>query len=287
MKNLTGMLILLGMSALISCKSKISGDELKVMTLNIRFDNPQDSINAWHNRMPIVCSHISDEQPDLLGFQEVLWNQYQNLDSALSGYGSVGVGRSDGAREGELNPVFYRKDRFEVVRNLTFWLSDTPEKAGSMGWGASLPRIVTWIELVEKASHKHIYFFNTHFAHDSDTARLMSSKMLLAEIGEIAGDNPIIVTGDLNMPPTSTGYSILTGPDESVPLLRDSYVITEKRPQGPLATFNGFNTNQKGGRIDYIFIRNGMTVSSYKTASKKEKGVFISDHWPVTATVSF
>ena len=119
--------------------------------------------------------------------QEVLWNQYKIYDSVLTGYTSAGVGRDDGARGGEMNPVFFRKEKFDMVRTITFWLSDTPEVPGSIGWGASLPRIVTWMELVDKNNHEHFFYFNTHFAHDSDSARIMSSTILLKEVKKIAG----------------------------------------------------------------------------------------------------
>ena len=170
--------------------------------------------------------------------------------------------------------------------HITFWLSDTPEIPGSRGWGASLPRIVTWMELVDKTSHKHFFCFNTHFAHDSDSARIMSSKILLKEVSKIAEGFPFIITGDFNMPPTSTGYSVLTGLYESVPLFKDTYIISEKRPSGPLYTFNGFSDNTKTGRIDYIFVRSGMKVLDYKTIIKKDNGIYISDHWPVEAVIS-
>jgi endonuclease/exonuclease/phosphatase family metal-dependent hydrolase len=260
--------------------------KIKVMTLNVRYDNPRDSINAWPNRASQVCNFIISQKPDILGMQEVLWHQYEVLDSALQDYISTGVGRDDGAREGELNPVFFRKDRFDLVRTITFWLSATPEIPGSKGWGASLPRIVTWMELVEKTNHVHFFFFNTHFAHDSDSARIMSSKILLEEVSKIAVGFPFIITGDFNMLPTSTGYSILTGPAESVPLLRDSYIISERKPSGPAYTFNGFSNEPGRGRIDYIFVKNGMKVLDHTTVIKKEKGIFLSDHWPVIATVS-
>ncbi len=269
-----------------ACSQKTANTTIKVITLNIRYDNPADSINSWANRADQVCKFIVNEKPDILGLQEVLWHQYQLLDSALTDYSSIGTGRNDGAREGEMNPVFFRKDKFDMVRNITFWLSDSPEVAGSLGWGSSLPRIVTWMELVDKKSHNHLFFFNTHFAHDSDSARLMSSKILLNQVNKIAGEYPFIISGDFNMPSTSTGYSILTGPDESVPLLKDSYVITEKRPSGPVFTFNGFSDKMKAARIDYIFVKNGLRVLDYKTFVKMEHGIFISDHWPVEAVIS-
>ena len=259
---------------------------LKVLTFNIRYDNPADSFNAWSYRASFVCRFLNNEKPDLLGMQEVLASQYNYLDSVMTDYSSVGVGRSDGAKAGEMNPVFFRKDRFELIRTKTFWLSETPDTAGTKAWGANLPRIVTWVELSEKNTHQHFYFFNTHFAHDSDSARIMSAGLLLNEVDSIAAGFPFIITGDFNMIHSSKEYEILTGPYESVPLLIDSYAVTEKRPQGPAYTFNGFSESTSSGRIDYIFVRNGLKVLEHRTYIKKEHGIYISDHWPVMATVS-
>ncbi len=243
---------------------------LKVMTLNVRYDNPRDSLNAWPNRAAMVCDFIEAEKPDILGMQEVLLRQYEVLDSALEEYASVGVGRSDGAKGGEMNPVFYRKERFDMARTKTFWLSETPEIAGSQAWGAGLPRIVTWMELVDKKTHDHFFFFNTHFAHDSDSARIMSSHLLLGKVDSIASDFPFIITGDFNQLPTSKGYAILTGPYESTPLLWDSYVISDKNPDGPNYTFNGFSDKQGSGRIDFIFVKDGIKVLDHSTIVKKD-----------------
>ena len=272
--------------AFAGCSRKTDREAIKVMTFNIRYDNPRDSINAWPNRAFQVYEFIRNEKPDLLGMQEVLLRQYVILDSALTDYTSVGVGRDDGAKGGEMNPVFFRKDRFDMIRTITFWLSATPDIPGSKGWGASLPRIVTWMELADKITHEHFFFFNTHFAHDSDSARIMSSKILLAEVARISDGFPFIITGDFNMLPSSTGYSILTGPAESIPALKDSYTISEKKPWGPAYTFNGFSDKQGTGRIDYIFIKNGLRALEHRTLIKKERGIFISDHWPVEATIS-
>jgi endonuclease/exonuclease/phosphatase family metal-dependent hydrolase len=277
--------IFLLLIVLASCSHNSGQDAIKVMTLNLRFDNPEDSSNAWPNRTGQVCNFISNERPDILGMQEVLWHQYEVLDSVLTDYSSIGVGRDDGAKAGEMNPLFFRKEKFDLIRTITFWLSGTPDLPGSKGWGASLPRIVTWLELVDKKSHEHFFCFNTHFAHDSDSARIMSSRILLKEVGKIAAGFPFIITGDFNMLPSSQGYVILTGPDESVPLLKDSYSISQRRPSGPAYTFNGFSDKPGNGRIDYIFVRNGMKVLDHSTVIKKVKGIYISDHWPVISTV--
>ncbi len=286
MKKLFICLFSISLLVLTGCSHRSDKYVLKIMTLNVRYDNPRDSINAWPNRATQVTDFINDQKPDIFGMQEVLWHQYEFLDSLLTDYISTGVGRDDGAREGELNPVFFRKERFDLVRTITFWLSPTPEIPGSKAWGSSLPRIVTWMELVEKTNHVHFFFFNTHFAHDSDSARIMSSKFLMEQVEKIASGFPFIITGDFNMLPTSTGYSILTGPAESIPMMRDSYIISERKPAGPAYTFNGFSDERGRGRIDYIFVKNGLRVLDHTTVIKKEKGIFISDHWPVIATVS-
>jgi endonuclease/exonuclease/phosphatase family metal-dependent hydrolase len=268
------------------CSHVKEKDAIKVLTFNIRYDNPEDGINAWPNRISLINNFISEADPDIMGLQEVLWRQYEVLDTLLRNYKSVGIGREDGAREGEMNPVFYRKDRFSLVRTITFWLSETPDVPGSKNWGASLPRIVTWVELVDDKSKEHFYVFNTHFANDSDSARIMSSRILLDTIPKIAEGFPFVVTGDFNTLPYSTSYSILTGPDESVPLLKDSYFISLKKPSGPAYTTNGWKDTPGSGRIDYIFVRNGMKVFDHQTFIKKDSGIFISDHWPVMAMVS-
>jgi len=268
------------------CKKKSSIDILKVMTFNIRYDNPRDSVNAWPNRAAFLCRFLKDEEPDLIGMQEVLAHQYDYIDSVMTGYSSVGVGRSDGAKLGEMNPVFFKEERFDLIRTKTFWLSDTPDVAGTKAWGANLPRIVTWVELSEKTTSEHFYFFNTHFAHDSDSARILSSRLLLNRVDSIAAGFPFIVTGDLNMLISGKGYEILTGPYESVPLFTDTYAVSEKRPTGPAYTFNGFSDSTSAGRIDYVFVRTGMKVLEHRTYIRKEHGVYISDHWPVMATIS-
>ena len=268
------------------CSRHNDENSVRVMTFNIRYDNPQDSIYAWSKRAVQLYSFIHKLKPDIVGMQEAMWNQYTFLDTVLTEYASVAVGRSDGVRDGETNPLFYRKDKFDMVRTKTFWLSPTPEVAGSMDWGSGLPRIVTWMELVNKNTHNHLFAFNTHFAHDSDSARVMSSQLLLSKVDSISAGFPFIITGDFNMLPESRGYAILTGPFESVPLFIDSYGISEKKPYGPKYTFNGFSERPSEGRIDYIFVKPGMKVMEHNTYIRKEKGIYISDHWPVEAIVT-
>ncbi len=124
MKRISILTLLTMMLIIAGCTNESDDNRVRVMTINIRYDNPADGVNAWPKRAAQVAGFIKSEVPDLLGMQEVLLRQYSYLDSALLDYTSVGVGRSDGAQGGEMNPVFFRSDRFEMVRTKTFWLSE-------------------------------------------------------------------------------------------------------------------------------------------------------------------
>ena len=255
---------------------------IDVMTLNIRMDTPVDSANAWPHRAAMVSGFINEQVPDLLGMQEVLRHQYEYLDSALTGYGSVAAGRDDGAQKGEACPVFYRLGRFDKLESGTFWLSATPEVPGSVGWGAALTRIATWVRLYDKTVKDTLLYINTHFDHISDSARMMSSGVLLGKVRELAGNEQFIITGDFNAAPGSLAIERMKEGNLAV----DSYTISESVPTGEDYTFNGWKDESDGRRIDYIFVRNGMKVLSHETHRVIENGVFISDHWPVEARVA-
>lgn len=265
-----------------------SGDvKIKVVSFNIRFDNSGDSLNAWPYRASFVAEFLHGEQPDLIGLQEVLWHQYDYLSAELKGYESVAAGRDDGQKNGEMCPLFYRTDRFEMIENGTFWLSETPDVPGSKGPGAVLPRIVTWVHLKEKSSGRKMHFFNTHFSHVSDSARRMSAMIIAGAVKNIAGDGFYIVTGDFNLRPDSRAYEVLTGEGTQWHILYDSYLLSETPPEGPDYTFNGFSDRPGAGRIDYIFVPAATKVLSHKTVVAKRGDLFISDHWPVMVNISW
>ncbi|MGE5349270.1 MAG: endonuclease/exonuclease/phosphatase family protein [Actinomycetota bacterium] len=276
----TMILLMLAAGLFTSCGDVVIED-IKVMTLNIRFDNPRDSINAWPNRAAMVAVFIDDQIPDLFGMQEVLWHQYEYLRAEVPGYRSVAAGRDDGLRGGEACPVFWRLGRFDRLADGTFWLSATPDVPGSVGWGAALTRITTWVRLYDKEAKDTLVFFNTHFDHISDSARVMSSGVLLGMVKKIAGDNQFVITGDFNARPESLAIARMKEGDLAV----DSYLASETPPAGVNYTFNGWKDEPGEGRIDYIFVRNGMKVMSHETHRVIEDGVFISDHWPVTAVI--
>ena len=113
------------------------------------FDNDGDqdifiSINI-NNTLDVLLLNEEVEP----GVQEALKGQVDNLTELLPDYGWFGIGRVDGKEAGEYMAVFYRKDRFEVIEQSTFWLSETPENP-TKGCDAMCYRIVTWEKMKDK-----------------------------------------------------------------------------------------------------------------------------------------
>jgi len=258
---------------------------LNVMTFNIRYNTAADSINAWPNRKDKAASQILFHEAHILGVQEALVGQMQDLQQKLTAYKYVGVGRDDGQQKGEFSAIFYDTTRLQMLQTQTFWLSEQPTVAGSKSWDAAITRIVTWAKFKDKKTKKQFFAFNTHFDHMGKVARRESAKILLQKIKEIAGNTPIVITGDFNSKPTDEPIEIIVAannPDR----LTDAKAISANPHYGPQGTFNGFKNKESGNEpIDYIFIKNGVRVLKHATLSQTWEGLFSSDHFPVLATI--
>jgi endonuclease/exonuclease/phosphatase family metal-dependent hydrolase len=263
---------------------------LQVMTFNIRFANKGDGVHDWDHRRPLVSSMIRFHQVDLLGVQEALRSQLDDMVANMPEYDWFGVCRTDGSThpnpDGEFSAILYRKDRFEKLDGNTFWLSPTPDKVGSVGWDAALPRIVTWAKFKDKQNGTIFYHFNTHFDHMGVQARAESAKLILKKIKEIAGYTKVVLTGDFNCGETEAPFKNIT--DTTAPFhLTDAMAISKIPHHGPMATFAG--TFQISGlidhRIDYLFVSMSIEVLRHAVLSDNWNGDLASDHLPVLAEV--
>ncbi len=133
---------------------------IRVMTFNIRVGTAPDGENRWQNRRSLVIDVIEKNHPDLLGLQEALRFQIDALLEALPEYAEIGQGRDDGQMKGEYSAILYRRDRFQVQAQDTFWFSDSPNEPGSMTWGNHYPRICTWARFLDTESGFRFYHFN-------------------------------------------------------------------------------------------------------------------------------
>lgn len=258
---------------------------LKVITFNIRFDNPNDAPNHWQARIPVIRKYLNEQMPDIMGVQESLFHQNEELLRIVPGYAYIGAGRDDGKQGGEYSPIFYRTDRFELLENSQFWLSENPDVPGSIGWEAMLPRVVSWGKFEHIESGIQLYVFNTHYSHVSDLARRKSMEFMSRRIKEIAGDHPTIVTGDFNIIEGSELHRDMIVHLERQNQLQNASLIAVEPINDADATFNGFRHDVEARVIDYIFVDRHFEVLSYQVDTVVEDGVFISDHWPVKAVL--
>ncbi|MDT7830116.1 endonuclease/exonuclease/phosphatase family protein [Pricia sp. S334] len=262
-----------------------SGEELIVMSFNIRYNNPDDGVNIWENRKEWAAKSIRFFEADLVGAQEVTYPQLQDMEALLPTYAHIGVGR-EGGNKGEFTPIFYKKDRFELLEHSTFWLSETPQDVGSKGWDAALPRILTWAKFKDKNGDRVFYFFNTHFDHKGTIARDKSAVLIAKEINRIAGEHATILTGDFNTPPGSTPYTALI----EYALIDTASDLDEEKKFGTEYTTNGWDieAGDERKRIDYVFYKgNQISPLSYHVLDGQRGARFISDHFPLLVDFVF
>ncbi len=260
-----------------------SEQTVEVVTYNIRYDNPEDVArgNGWaERRREHFFSWLGEKSADIYGFQEVLPSQFAELKEALPEYDAYGVPRDDGATRGELSPIFWRRDRFELGQAVTRWLSETPSEP-SRGWDAGLPRIATQVMLLERASGRPLVVWNTHFDNLGSQARLESAR-LIAKFAEIAGfgvtvQPPMVLLGDLNAVEQSPPVAALL---EAGWRLVDASAGAEIR--GPHGTIEPkFEFHQSPHRIDHVLWKGALTPLERDTEVFERAGKLPSDHLPV------
>lgn len=262
-------------------------ESLRVMTFNIRYPSPADGVDYWPNRKEMVASMIRFYGADVVGLQEAFRFQLDELSALLPGYAWYGLCRTDGSMEpdpdNEFSAILYRQSRLDMLDSGTFWLSEAPDSAGSKGWDAALPRICSWARFRDKAGGGAFYHFNTHFDHIGEQARQESARLILSRFKSIAGDEPVLLTGDFNCTPTDEPYRLLTAKESG---LADALFRSEEPHHGPLSTWSGFQfPGVPGRRIDFIFVNKQVQVLRHAILSDCWSGRFPSDHLPVLAEV--
>lgn len=256
---------------------ELDAQPLRVMSYNIRYDNPGDGLNAWPVRRQALADQIKTTDPDIFGVQESLPHQVAWLADALPEYEHLGVGRDENGT-GESTTIFFKASRFEVLTSGMFWLSDTPGEL-SKGWDAAIRRICTWVGLADKQSGKSLLMLNTHFDHVGEKAREQSANLIVKKIKELnTNHDPVILTGDFNATPTSSPIIIL---GKNLVEARTA-IKTPSIPQP--GSFNGFDSSVPAANlIDHIFVSSGISITNYRMLVEPHDGRYPSDHFPVVA----
>jgi endonuclease/exonuclease/phosphatase family metal-dependent hydrolase len=254
-----------------------TAQSLKVMTFNVRYPNPGDGPDVWAARRDFLVETVAKEAPDLMGTQELFHEQGQYIVEKLPAYAWFGVSRRGNTQDEHMG-VFYAKDKLTLIDSGNFWLSEIPERPGSISWNMSLPRMVTWGLFEHKASSTKFMYYNTHFAHrrEDEPARMKSAKLIAARLALYDESLPLLLTGDFNAPAGGPAYSNLSQ------LLKDAWLTAEKK-EGPEGTFHGFKGTPGNARIDWIMFRAPWRVTRVAALTVNKDGRYPSDHFPVVA----
>jgi len=282
---------------LVACKATSTETvlELRVMSFNIRYGTAADGDNSWSNRHQLVKDVISEQGPDVLGIQEALEFQLDELSEELDGYGLIGVGRDDGREAGEYSAILYRSTRIDQIESGTFWLSDTPEVPGSKSWGNQITRICTWALLRDRISGEQFYVYNVHLDHQSQVSRERAVELIAMRIDSRPSADPVILTGDFNAGEDNPAMRYLRGEIEMAyaagteavppPNLRDTYRVVHP-DSTVVGTFNGFRGDRSGEKIDAVLVSHEWRVTAAAIVRTSVGGRYPSDHFPVVATIS-
>ena len=255
----------------------LSGSEMKIMTYNIRCMTPVDKgERRWANRAPLICEILEEEQPLIVGFQETKVPQYRYLRNFLEGYESVNTYR-DHSPFTESNPLFFRKDVFNLIDKGTFWLTSTPDVM-SKEWNSNCYRICTFAVLEEKSTLNRFVVMNTHLDHISEEARINGIKVIFERASKY--NLPIILMGDFNAYRREETIVSANALFEEVGKDFDDYTK---------GTFNNYTiySKERCQRIDYIFeTKDSFDIIDYRVIDKTFDKVFPSDHFPIVIKIN-
>ena len=255
----------------------VSGQKsMNIITYNIRYNNPDDGVNAWPNRKTDVLALLRFHKADIFCVQEALHDQIADLKAGMPTFDYVGVGSDDGKEAGEYSALFFDTRRFRLQDQGHFWLSETPDKPG-LGWDAACVRICSWAKLRDQENNRSFFVFTTHFDHVGVKAREESAKLIYQKVEELGGDRlPVFLTGDFNLTPDAGAIALIREK------WNDARLATLSPPYGPVGTFEGFDFNAPlKDRIDYIFVNDEVRVLRYGVLSDSRDQRYPSDHLPV------
>ena len=265
----------------VMCSTSIAAlTRLDVGTYNLRNNRNDDAKqgNGWDVRRDVVAKLLLFHDFDIFGTQECYNDQLEDLKQRMPNYNYIGVARDDGNKEGEYSAIFYRTDKFEVLKSGNFWLSENPEKPG-MGWDAVCVRICTWGLFRSKDTGMEFVFFNLHMDHVGKVARVKSAGLVLNKIKQIGKGRPAIVTGDFNTDSKGDAYKTLAA------VLTDANSAALKRI-GAKHSWHNFCRlpMNKRSTIDFVMVSGNVTPKLAEVPHECP-GAMLSDHNPVITTL--
>lgn len=250
---------------------------IRVMSFNIRFENPNDGEDAWHYRKELVASIVERHRPDILGTQEGRWKQLMDLKIRLPHY-LLHAPRRVIDDTCQYPTLFILDSSFSVLDGDEFWLSETPRVHRSKSWESGFPRMMSFAKLRLLSLDKEIWTCVTHLDHLCAEARLRQASMLAQWAASLQA--PLIIMGDFNDGPASRTHAVLTTEGTR---LRDSWTAIGLDEGTHSATSHGFKGVPKKERIDWVLVSPEFEVKSVAIIRDEFGGRYPSDHFPVIA----
>jgi len=253
-------------------------DPVRVMTYNVRVDTPEDGADAWRYRRDALASTIRYHDPDVLGLQEPLREQLTDVRERVD-YRFVGASRGAGEAADEYVPIGFRRERFALVDTGTFWLSETPDISGSVGWDATHPRICTRARLRDRESDEEFVVFCLHLDHDGKRARRRGAELVRERAAAIT-DARVVVVGDFNCEAGDPPHDLLA---DSFRDARDAAT----HDHGPNTSRTDYRSLDPDRTIDHVFVSDEWDVRTRAACSDQYgDGRYPSDHLPVVVDLA-
>lgn len=245
---------------------------MKIVTFNIRRDFDTDGKNRFIYRKERILKKIKCENPDIICFQEVLPEVLEWLKREFPEYMMAGCGRGQSLGD-EAAIVAFQKDKFDIVKMDTFWLSETPFIPGSRYENQSVcPRTCTMVLLKEVETGNVIRVYNTHLDHEGENARKRGLEQIFMQIklNKLFPDAFMILAGDFNMLPEDPQMKWCFEKSELIDLTK-----------GMKGTFHEFGKISNPEKIDYIFASKDFEVLKRGHWLEAENDEYLSDHYPL------
>ena len=251
---------------------------MKLVTYNIRCDCGADGANNFCFRKPLILKKLEQEKPDIICFQEVMSHVADWLRQNLNDYVVVGCGRGKELGDEQMTVAFL-KEKFNLMKMDTYWMSETPFVPGSRyPEQSNCPRTCTELVLQERESKQVFRLIDTHLDHVGALVRTLGLKQILKKLeGEqFFPEIPVIITGDFNATPE----------DDEMKVIAEYPGFTDVTA-GIGTTWHDYMRRPDFPQIDYIFVKGGISCEKVEKWTDEENGVYLSDHFPVCAILHF
>ena len=265
-----------------------AANHLKIIDYNIRcaddgteYKAEDAAPNNIEDRAPRLFALLEKYDPDLIGFQEAVPEWIQYIEQGIDGHQAL-IHKYElryvyrAATSKECTPILWKKDKFELIDDGTYWLSETPD-VESVYANTKYYRVATWAKLKIKATGKEFIFISTHLSGDAHG--VFSAPLIAKRAKDLGGFTkiPVICVGDYNFAPWGSGYTAFI--DAGFKDLNDELGFDERY------TNNGYNSRPDSDKDNWIkdYITFGGTDKmiaplKYDVLNEKYYNGWISDH---------